>query len=165
MFGLTSLVLGTATPVGAGSESAKEEVRVIASFTDLPREVQNAVSRFLANVDILEIEEAHAHKVTEFKVAYLRDKRLHELVWDATTNKLLGGSDPEVLKEVLAHLPQPARQAVLDRQGKDVISKLKIKHADFDDHEYIHVHFLNTDNGRKTDAKIEMNGSPVSKKS
>jgi hypothetical protein len=86
------------------------------------------------------------------------------VVWDATNKKLLGGTEPDVLKEVLAKLPPAAQQAIQERKGQQKIEKLKIKHADADDHEYIDVHFV-SDSGKKTDVKLEMTGSPVSKKS
>ncbi len=156
-------VLGIALALVTAPAFAGEEVRTVEKFSDLPLDVQMPIARFLVNAKIFEIEEAKAHKVTEIKVAYERKHKLHELIWDATNKKFLGGSEPEVLKEVLAKLPPAAQQAIQDRKGQQRIDHLKIKHSDSDDHEYVHVHFIN-ESGKKTDMKLEMDGSPVAKK-
>ncbi len=157
------LLLSAVLTLGAFPAYANEEVRNVDRFSDLPIEVQMPIARFLVDGKILEIEEAKAHKITEVKVTYERKHKLHELVWDATNKKLLGGTEPEVLKEVLANLPSAAQQAIQARKGDQKIDKLKIKHSDKDDHEYVHVHFIN-DAGSKTDLKLELDGSPVAKK-
>ena len=159
-----AIVLSVALALGAVPAFAGEEVRSIDKFSDLPIDVQIPIARFLVDAKIFDIEEARAHKVTEIKVAYERKHRLHELVWDATNKKFLGGTEPEVLHEVLAKLPSTAQQAIQERKGQQKIENLKVKHSDADDHEYVHVHFIN-ESGKKTDVKLEMDGSPVSKKS
>ncbi|MCP9456670.1 MAG: hypothetical protein NNA18_11260 [Nitrospira sp.] len=75
----------------------------------------------------------------------------------------MGGTESDVLKEVLAKLPSTAQKAIQDWKGQQKIDHLKIKHSDTDDHEYVHVHFIN-ESGRKTDIKLEMDGSPIAKK-
>lgn len=158
------LVAGVVLALGITPAFAGEEVRNVDKFSELPLEVQVPIARFLIDAKLFDIEEAIAHKVTEVKIAYERKHKLHELIWDATNKKFLGGSEPEVLKEVLAKLPPTAQQAIQDRKGQQRIDHLKIKHSDADDHEYVHVHFI-SESGKKTDIKLEMDGSPVSKRS
>lgn len=159
----TALMLSVAMALGAAPAFANEEVRNVERFSDLPLDIQVPIARFLVDAKIFEIEEAKAHKITEIKVAYERKHKLHELIWDATNKKFLGGTEPEVLKEVLAKLPTSAQQTIQDLKGQQKIDHLKIKHSDADDHEYVHVHFIN-ESGRKTDIKLEMDGSPIAKK-
>lgn len=135
-----------------------DEVLVVQKFSDLPVEVQVPVARFLVGGKIVEIEEAKAHKVVEVKISYLRENRLHELVWDATNQKMLGGTESEVIQEVLGGIPQKALEAVENAKGHNQVKRIKIKHADADDHEYVHVHFVDG-SGMKTDVKLEMDGS------
>lgn len=158
-----TMLLTAVLAVGVVPAFANEEVRTVDKFSDLPVEIQIPIARFLVDTKIFEIEEAKAHNITEVKIAYERKHKLHELVWDATNKKLLGGTEPEVFKEVLAKLPATAQQAIQERKGQQKIDKLKIKHSDADDHEYVHVHFIN-DSGKKTDIKLELDGSPVAKK-
>jgi hypothetical protein len=81
-------------------------------------------------------------------------------VWDATTKKLLGGSEKMVIEEVLKVLPDSGRDAI--RKGGESIHHLKIKHDDHDDHEYVHVHFVDSQGGL-TGMKIELDGTPKRK--
>ena len=77
------------------------------------------------------------------------------MVYDATTQKLLGGNEPVVIQEVVKALPAPGREAL--GKGGSQIRKLKIKHDDKDDHEYIHVEYLDK-TGLITNYKLEMDG-------
>lgn len=135
----------------------KETKRIVQSFWDLSLEAQQATARFLVGAKLGEIVEANAHQVTEIEVGYFRHGKAHQLVWDATTKKLLGGSEKVVIEEVLKHLPETGKQVI--QQGGEAIHHLKIKHDDRDDHEYVHVHFVD-EQGNLTSAKLELDGSP-----
>jgi len=134
----------------------KETKRIVPTFWDLSLEAQQAIARFLVGAKLGEIIEANAHPVTEIEVGYFRHGKAHQLVWDATTKKLLGGSEMVVIEEVLKHLPENGRKAI--QQGGEAIHHLKIKHDDSDDHEYVHVHFVDGQ-GELTGAKLELDGS------
>lgn len=135
----------------------RETKRIVASFWDLPLEAQQATARFLVGAKLGEIVEANAHGVTEIEVGYFRHGKAHQLVWDATTKKLLGGSEKIVIEEVLRILPESGRETI--RKGGEAIHNLKIKHDDHDDHEYMHVHFVDGQGGL-TGFKVELDGSP-----
>lgn len=135
----------------------KETKRLVASFWDLPLDTQQAIARFLVGAELGEIVEANAHGVTEIEVGYFRLGKAHQLVWDATTKKLLGGNEKIVIEEVMKHLPDGGKKAV--QQGGEAVHHLKIKHDDRDDHEYMHVHFVDGQ-GSLTGAKLELDGSP-----
>ncbi|MDO9405499.1 MAG: hypothetical protein Q7T87_15800 [Polaromonas sp.] len=134
----------------------KETKRIVPSYWDLSLEAQQATARFLVGAKLGEIVEANAHGVTEIEIGYFRHGKAHQLVWDATTRKLLGGSEKIVIEEVLKNLPEAGRKAV--QAGDQSIHHLKIKHDDRDDHEYMHVHFLDGQ-GNLTGAKLELDGS------
>jgi hypothetical protein len=135
--------------------TASERKRLIANYWDLPLEVQQATARFLVGSKLGDIIESVAHGVTEFDIGYHRGGRHFNMVYDATTGKLLGGNEAIVIQEVVKALPAPAREAV--GKGGATIRKLKIKHDDKDDREYIHVEYLDR-TGLITNYKLEMDG-------
>ena len=134
--------------------------RLLNSFWDLPVEVQQAVARFLVGSKLGEIIAATAHGVTEIEIGYFRHGTVHKLIWDDTTKKLLGGTEPVVVNDVLSRLMPEARKIV--EAGGHAIRNIKIKHADADDREYLHVQYLEEDR-RITGRKLEMDGSPFIK--
>jgi len=138
----------------------KETKRLVPSYWDLSLEAQQATARFLVGAKLGEIVEANAHGVTEIEVGYFRHGKAHQLVWDATTKKLLGGSEKMVIEEVLKVLPDSGRDTI--RKGGESIHHLKIKHDDHDDHEYVHVHFVDSQGGL-TGVKVELDGTPKRK--
>ena len=138
----------------------KETKRLVPSYWDLSLEAQQATARFLVGAKLGEIVEANAHGVTEIEVGYFRHGKAHQLVWDATTKKLLGGSEKMVIEEVLKVLPDSGRDTI--RKGGEAIHHLKIKHDDHDDHEYVHVHFVDGQGGL-TGVKVELDGTPKRK--
>ncbi len=125
------------------------------SFWDLPVDGQQAVARFLVGSKLGEIIIAKAHGVTEVEINYFRHGAVHKLIWDDTTKKILGGTEPVVINEVLSVLTPEARKIVVD--GGHAIRHIKIKHADFDDREYLHVQYLGEDR-HITGRKLEMDG-------
>jgi len=135
----------------------RETKRIVASFWDLHLEAQQATARFLVGAKLGEIVEANAHGVTEIEIGYFRHGKALQLVWDATTKKLLGGNEKIVIDQVLSHLPESGKLA-LQMEGK-TIHNLKIKHDDHDDHEYMHVHFVDGQGGL-SGFKLELDGSP-----
>lgn len=135
----------------------RETKRIVASFWDLPLEAQQATARFLVGAKLGEIVEANAHGVTEIEIGYFRHGKALQLVWDATTRKMLGGNEMIVIEEVLGHLPESGK-AALQKDG-NALHYLKIKHDDHDDHEYMHVHFVDGEGGL-TGFKLELDGSP-----
>ncbi|MFN3986738.1 MAG: hypothetical protein ACK4KV_14680 [Rhodocyclaceae bacterium] len=139
----------------------KESKRIVKSFWDLPMDAQQATARFLVGAKLGEIVEANAHQVTEIEVGYFRHGKAHQLVWDATTKKLLGGTEKIVIDEVFGSLPEGGRKAIQER-GSDIYN-LKIKHDDRDDHEYLHVHFVD-EHGNLSGVKMELDGSERVKK-
>lgn len=134
----------------------KETKRLVPSYWELPVDAQHATARFLVGAKLGEIVEANAHGVTEIEIGYFRHGKAHQLVWDATTRKILGGSEKMVIEEVLKHLPDSGLKAV--QQGGEAIHHLKIKHDDHDDHEYMHVHFVDA-KGNLTGVKLELDGA------
>lgn len=130
------------------------------SFWELSEDVQQAVARFLVGSKLGEIIVAKAHGVTEIEVNYFRHGTVHKLIWDDTTKKLLGGTEPVVINDVLSRLTPEARK-IIEESGA-TIRNLKIKHADFDDHEYLHVHYLGADR-HITGRKLELDGRPFVK--
>lgn len=135
----------------------KETKRIVASYWDLSLETQQATARFLVGAKLGEIVEANAHGVTEIEIGYFRHGKSLQLVWDMSTKKLLGGSEKIVVDEVIANLPQSGKDA-LKKSGQSIYN-LKIKHDDRDDHEYMHVHFIDSQNNL-TGVKLELDGSP-----
>jgi len=125
------------------------------SFWDLPVDGQQAVARFLVGSKLGEIIIAKAHGVTEVEINYFRHGAVHKLIWDDTTKKILGGTEPVVINEVLSVLTPEARKIVVE--GGHAIRHIKIKHADFDDREYLHVQYLGEDR-HITGRKLEMDG-------
>ncbi|UJW75352.1 hypothetical protein [Rhizobium sp. SL42] len=126
------------------------------SFWDLSVDVQQAVARFLVGSKLGEIIVAKAHGVTEVEINYFRHGAVYKLIWDDTTGKLLGGPKAVVINDVLSRLTPEARKIV--EAGGHSISNLKIKHADFDDREYLHVQYLGEDR-QITGRKLEMDGT------
>lgn len=129
--------------------------RVVATFSDLAEGSREALAPFLNEAEILEIVTAGAHGVVETSVSYLRSGKVHEIVYDETTRKILGGNEPAVIDQVVAVLPESGRQTVRDG-GR--IHKIKIKHDDADDREYVHVHYID-DSGNIVNRKLELDGS------
>lgn len=125
MHAIQTLVSLMALAMSTTAVLAMEEVRRVPRFSDLPIEIQMPIARFLVDGKILEIEEAKAHGITEVKIAYERPHRLHELIWDATHKKLLGGTEATVVTEVLGRLPSPLQQTIQSHQGQNRIDKLK----------------------------------------
>lgn len=140
--------------------SQNESKRLIKDFFELAEDVQNAVARYLVGRKILEIVEARAHGVTEIEIQYQHKGQVMRLVWDATTNKLLAGSEPRVIDAVLRNLPESTRALLV--QSELPIRDLKIKHSDNDDREYLHVHYMD-ESGVFSQAKLEMDGTPYQK--
>ncbi len=134
----------------------KESKRLVKSFWDLPMDAQQATARFLVGAKLGEIVEANAHQVTELEIGYFRHGKAHQLVWDATTKKLLGGTEKIVIDEVFRSLPESGRRAIEARDSE--IYTLKIKHDDRDDHEYLHIHFVDSQ-GNLSGVKIELDGT------
>ncbi len=134
-----------------------ESKRLIASFLDLSIDTQQGVSRFLVGAKLGEIVEAKAHGVTEIEISYFKHGLAHRLVWDDTTRKLLGATEPLVIDAVIANLSPAGQLAV--REGGETIRNLKIKHKDTDDREYLHVHYVN-DEGYLSQQKLELDGRP-----
>lgn len=135
--------------------TASERKRLIGSFWDLPVEVQQATARFLVGSKLSDIVESTAHQVVEYDIGYHRNGKFFNLVFDATTAKLLGGNEQIVIQEVVKNLPAGGRDAV--NKGGATIRKIKIKHDDKDDHEYIHVEYLDK-TGLITNYKLELDG-------
>lgn len=138
-----------------------ETKRLVPSYWDLSIEAQQATARYLVGSKLGEIVEANAHGVTEIEIGYFREGKAHQLVWDATTKKILGGSEQIVIDEVLKVIPESGRAAIAE--GGESIHHLKIKHDDHDDHEYVHVHFVDS-KGVLTGMKMELDGSPRHRK-
>jgi len=136
--------------------SVMEIKTLVSSFGDLPVDVQNNVARFLVGCKLGEIVDAHAHGVNEIEVQYFRHGTVHRLIWDRTTQKMLGGTEQSVIQHVLDRLPDATQQAV--KAGGEIVRNLKIKHNPKDDREYLHVHYLDSAR-RLTSIKLEMDGS------
>lgn len=135
----------------------QETKTLIDSFGALPVDVQHSIGRFLVGAKLDEIVKADAHGVTEIEVNYIRHGAIQKLIWDDTTKKLLGGTEPVVIQEVLDRLSPGARQTI--QSGGSIIKNLKIKHDDRDDHEYLHVHYVSAAR-QLSSAKFELDGSP-----
>jgi hypothetical protein len=135
--------------------TASERKRLINSYWDLPLEVQQATARFLVGSKLGDIVERVAHGVTEYDIGYHRGGRHFNLAYDASTGKLLGGNEPVLIQEVLKVLPAAGREAVA--KGGATIREIKIKHDAKDDHEYVHVEYLDR-TGLITSYKLEMDG-------
>ncbi|WP_374369352.1 hypothetical protein [Dongia sp.] len=135
--------------------TASERKRLIGSYWDLPVEVQQATARFLVGSKLSDIIESAAHQVVEYDIGYHRNGKFYNLVFDGTNGKMLGGNEHVVIQEVLKALPAGGRDAV--NKGGASIRKLKIKHDDQDDREYIHVEYLDK-TGLITNYKLEMDG-------
>jgi predicted LPLAT superfamily acyltransferase len=125
------------------------------SFWELSVDIQQAVARFLVGSKLGEIIVAKAHGVTEVEINYFRHGAVYKLIWDDTTKKILGGTEAIVINEVLSVLTPEARKIVVE--GGHAIRHIKIKHADFDDREYLHVQYLGEDR-HITGRKLEMDG-------
>lgn len=137
-----------------------EQKTLVATFGDLPLDVQQSVARFLVGCKLGEIVDARAHGVNEIDIQYFRHGTVHRLIWDNTTHKMLGGTEPAVIQHVLQQLTPAAQQAV--KAGGETLRNLKIKHGDQDDKEYLHVHYV--DSARHlTSTKLAMDGSPYRK--
>lgn len=137
-----------------------ETKTLVPSFGELPVDVQNSVARFLVGCKLGEIVDAHAHGVNEIEVQYFRHGTVHRLIWDNTTHKMLGGTEPVVMQHVLSQLLPAAQQAV--KGGGETLRNLKIKHSEQDDREYLHVHYVDSCR-RLTSIKLEMDGSAYRK--
>ncbi len=134
-----------------------EYEHLVEHYEELPDETRSALDPFLSGARIFEISTGRAHGVVETKINYLRDDKLHEIVYDETTRKILGGSEASVVDAVLAKLPESGRAAI--RDAGERIRKIKIKHDDKDDREYVHVHYADSA-GVLSAAKLECDGSP-----
>jgi hypothetical protein len=134
--------------------------RLVNSFWDLNEDVQQAVARFLVGSKLSEIVEAAAHGVVEIEINYFRHGTAHKLVWDDTHKKLLGGTETITINEVLKKV-SPTAQAEINTSGNR-IRNIKIKHADTDDREWLHVHYIDEDNNL-FNKKFEMDGTSFSK--
>lgn len=157
--------LGLATAAADLAEAAPGsdgQTRLVTRLAELPDDVRKAVAPHVGRGQVLEIEESRAHGVTEVGVRYLAGGRLHLVVWDATKRKLLGGSDPKVVATILGGLPESARAAIEAARAGARIHRIKIKHVDADDREYVHVHFHEAD-GQLRDVKLELDGRPLVK--
>lgn len=130
--------------------------KIISDYADLPDAVRAVFDPFVAGAQILEITSGRAHGVVETGVSYLRDGTVNEIIYDETTRKILGGTEPAVIDAVIAALPASGKARV--RQDGARIRKIKIKHDDMDDREYVHVHYLG-DDGFITSLKLELDGS------
>jgi len=133
--------------------------RIVPDFNHLNAAAKDALAGYVEGAQILEIVTARAHGVIETGITYLRDARVHDVVYDETTGKILGGTEESVIQQVLSVLPESGRQEVLS--GNRKIRKIKIKHDDKDDREYIHVHFIDA-SGNITSPKLELDGRPKS---
>lgn len=136
-----------------------EHERVVKDFSALPQDTQKALGKFVEGVQVLEIVTAHAHGVVETSISYLRDGKVADVIYDETTGKLLGGSEPAVFDDVIAVLPEAGRKAVAEKTISPWrIRKIKIKHDDKDDHEYVHLHLIDSE-GNISSSKMELDGS------
>ncbi|MCE8040067.1 MULTISPECIES: hypothetical protein [unclassified Halomonas] len=133
-----------------------EQERVVNDFGSLPEETRQALSGFVEGAQILEIVTAHAHGVVETSVNYLRDGKVYDVIYDETTRKLLGGSEPAVFDRVIEVLPESGRAAV-KVEAPQRIRKIKIKHDDKDHREYVHLHTIDQ-NGNISSRKLELDG-------
>ncbi len=134
--------------------------KIIASYADLPDDVRAVFDPFVSGAEVLEITSGRAHGVVETGVAYLRGGKAHEIIYDETTRKILGGTEPAVIDAVLAVLPASGKARI--QQAGALIRKIKIKHDDMDDREYVHVHYLG-DGGFITSMKLELDGADKQK--
>lgn len=136
-----------------------EHERVINDFNLLATDTQQVLREFIEGAQVLEIVSADAHGVTEVSTNYLRGDKVFDVIYDETTRKLLGGSDPAVFEKVIAVLPESGRQAVAEKtQSPQRIRKIKIKHDDKDHREYVHLHTIDSD-GNINSFKMELDGS------
>lgn len=133
-----------------------EQERVINDFSLLSEDTRQALGKFVEGADLLEIITAHAHGVVETSVSYLRNGKVYDVIYDETTRKLLGGSEPAVFDHVMNVLPETGRAAI-QLEAPWHIRKIKIKHDDKDHREYVHLHVIDPD-GNIRSRKIELDG-------
>ncbi|MEX2493501.1 MAG: hypothetical protein WD425_17250 [Nitrospirales bacterium] len=153
MFGLTSLVLGATTPVGAGSEETK---RSVPKYDQVSAEARKALDPYVSGAQIIDIQIKEAHGVVATTVIYVRQGKIHEIAYNESTHKIAAGDEPAVIEKVISVLPESAQRIV--REGGQTLYKIKVKHDEKDDHEYIHVHYL-ADDGEILNRKLELDGS------
>ena len=132
-----------------------EYERLVPRDEDLPEKVSVALDPNVAGTRILEVTTGRAHGVTETSVSYLRDEALHQVVYDETTGKVLGGNEPAVIEKVIAVSPESGQRRV--REGGERFHQFKIKHDEQDDREYVHVHYVGDDG--IFSHKLELDGS------
>lgn len=139
-----------------------EEVEyIIPDYAQVSAETRQALEPYIADGQISQITTEQAHNVVETSVVYLRGSEVHEIVYDETNQKLLGGTEPAVIEKVIAQqLPESGQRRV--RESGEAIRKIKIKHDESDDREYIHVHYVSAD-GLMTNYRLEFDGSPKGK--
>lgn len=135
-----------------------EQERVVNHFSDLNEDTQAILSPLVEGAQILEIVTAHAHGVVETSINYLRDGKAYDVIYDETTQKLLGGSEPKIFDQVIGVLPESGRVAV-SVEAPWRIRKIKIKHDDKDHREYVHLHTIDAD-GNIRGQKFELDGRP-----
>ncbi|KGK41655.1 hypothetical protein LH51_13280 [Nitrincola sp. A-D6] len=136
-----------------------EHERVINDFNTLAKDTQQVLREFIEGAQVLEIVTAEAHGVTETSISYLRGDKVADVIYDETTGKLLGGSEPAVFEKVIAVLPESGRQAVAEKtKAPAKIRKIKIKHDEKDDREYVHLHTIDPE-GNINSFKMELDGS------
>jgi len=129
---------------------------VVKDFDSLSEDARQALAEFVDGAQIIEIVTSHAHGVVETSVSYLRDGKVYDVIYDETTRKLLGGSDPAVFDRVIAVLPESGRAAV-QVLPPEKIRKIKIKHDDKDNREYVHLHTIDPE-GNISNRKLELDG-------
>ncbi|KGK41658.1 hypothetical protein LH51_13295 [Nitrincola sp. A-D6] len=151
--------LSTVEHVTGETREQVKRVYLVKDFNALSEAARDALGEFIEAVEVLEIVTAHNHGMTETSISYLRDGKVYEVLYDETTGKLLGGSEPAVFEKVIAVLPESGRQAVADRiKTSQQIRKIQIKHDDKDDREYLHLHTIDPENNI-SDVKLELDGS------
>ena len=134
----------------------KETERYISDYQEIAGEARNAFEPHIKGAQISTIATKAAHGVVETTVTYLRGSEVHEIIYDQTTGKLLCGSEPASIDQVIAVLPDAAQRAV--RESGPTISHIKVKHDDKDHREYVHVHYR-ADDGEIISRKLELDGS------
>lgn len=144
----------------AGKNKPQEIERIIPSYNQVSDEAREAFDPHIAGAQISQIVQAEAHGVVEIAVTYLRGTDIYEIIYDETTGKLLGGTEPAVIKKVISVLPESGQRRV--HEGGETFRKLKIKHDEQDDREYVHVHYVEGD--RIISRKLELDGSDKRKK-
>ncbi|MCL7930354.1 hypothetical protein [Halomonas llamarensis] len=143
------------------AENKPQEIeRIISAYEQLSAETRAAFDPHVTGAQISRIIQADAHGVVEIAVTYLRGTDIYEIIYDETTGKLLGGNEPAVIEHVIGLLPESGQLAI--HKGGETVRKLKIKHDESDDREYIHVHYGN--DGQTTSLKLELDGSHKHKK-